>query len=362
MSVYKLYKGKRVDSRNKDYDKGTWYFWKRVNGRAVQKALKDCKTKDQAEAAARKIEEKIFNQRYGLTDTVTTFSSFADEVYTPFVKKHNVNVVGKLHYIALLKNFFKDQVLTTITPNDCRLCQAKMEKTASSASSVNRIMSTLSKMFTIACQESIIDRNPMQYVVKLREPMPRNRLLSESEWESLWAELNQDMLMKRLITLAVNLPLRRGQLFAITPEAIDFERDIVWVIGSKRRAARFVPLNFTASETLRAMIADGQLPFPLKDIRKRWSRITIAAKINKRGGTRGENYTFHDLRKEFATRLVKNNVNPELIRQLFAHSDLGITQIYMHPEMRDLHTAINSLNPESATDLQHGENKTGLPN
>lgn len=361
MAVYKMFKGKRVDSRHKDYEKGTWYFWKRINGRAVQKALKDCRTLKQAEDAARKIEEKIFNQRYGLKDTVTTFSSFADEIYEPFVRKNNVNIHAKLRYITLLKDFFKGQVLTTITPNDCRLCQTRMEKISTSSSSVNRIMSTLSKLFTIACQESILDRNPMQYVNMLEEPEPRNQILDDKQWSALWDELNKDMLMRRLVTLAVNLPLRRGQLFALKPDSVDFDREIIWVIASKRRPARFVPLNFTAAETLKAMIADGQLPFPLKDIRKRWTRITVAAKINKKGAKRGENYTFHDLRKEFAKRLIQNNVNPELIRQLFAHSDMGITQIYMPPQMSQLHEAINTLNPESATDLQQSENETRPP-
>jgi integrase len=91
------------------------------------------------------------------------------------------------------------------------------------------------------------------------------------------------------------------------------------------------------------MLREAQLPFPLKDFRKRWHRALIAAGINKPGGKRGENYTFHDLRHELASSLIRANVNPEIVRKLFGHSDLSITQIYMNSEMSELSAAVKSL-------------------
>lgn len=135
----------------------------------------------------------------------------------------------------------------------------------------------------------------MQYVKALPEPPPRRRLLSEKQKEALWTELEKDTLLYRLIVLAVNLPLRRGQLVAITEDVIDFENEHVFVIGS-----RLVPLNVTATRVLKAMIEDEQLPFPVRDFRKRWQTALRNAGINRRGGTREENYHFHDLRSYFA--------------------------------------------------------------
>ena len=88
---------------------------------------------------------------------------------------------------------------------------------------------------------------------------------------------------------------------AITEDFIDFEDEQVLVIGSKGRPPRLVPINATASKVLRAMIDDEQLPFPVKDFRKRWYTALRNAGINKRGGTREENYHFHDLRSYFAS-------------------------------------------------------------
>ena len=359
MSVLKKYKGKRITPKDKNWSKGTWYLWRRINGRPVHKSLKDAKTKEQAEAAERKIIEKAFNQRYGIADTVTTFKEFADGPYTEYVKQKNVNQTAKIQYIGLLKDFFKSQTLTGITPQDCRNCQAAMQKKGYSASSVNLIMSTASKLFTIAGQEGILERNPMQYVQRLKDPPPRSRLLTEKEKERLWEELAKDLLMLRLVTLAMNLPLRRGQLLAVTPDAIDNQRGLLFVIQSKGRGPRTVPLNTTALNILRSMAQDNQLPFPLKDFRKRWKRALVAAGINKKGGKRGENFTFHDLRHEMATNLVRNNVNPEIIRQLYGHSAMKITQVYMNPEFEQMSAAMNTLdkpkNSTSATELQPSE-------
>jgi len=190
--------------------------------------------------------------------------------------------------------------LSSISPQDCRNCRTKLQtrqnkrkkESALSSASINRIMSTLSKIFTLACEEGILERNPMQYVKALPEPPPRRRLLNPKQKEALWTELEKDTLLYRLIVLAVNLPLRRGQLVAITEDVIDFENEHVFVIGSKGRPPRLVPLNATATKVLKAMIDEKQLPFPVKDFRKRWQTALRNAGINKKGGTREENYHF----------------------------------------------------------------------
>lgn len=343
MSVFKRYQGKRITAKDKNWPKGTWYVWRRVNGKIVHRALKDATTKEQAEAAERKIIDRAFNQRHGIPDRSTTFREFADGTYTRYAKQKNVNITAKLQYIRLLNEFFGSQILNGITPQDCRDCQEVMTKKGYSASSVNLIMSTASKLFTIAGQEGVMERNPMTFVERKEEPPPRSRLLTEKEKERLWECLEKDELISDLVRLAVNLPLRRGQLLAITPDAIDLSNGLLWAVSSKGRTTRAVPLNNIVLNTLSLMIEKGRLPFPLKDFRKRWKRLTIAAGINKKDGKRGENFTFHDLRKEFASNLIRNNVNPNIVQKLFAHSDMRITNVYMHAEMDQLKEAVNTL-------------------
>lgn len=191
-----------------------------------------------------------------------------------------------------------------------------------------------------------MDRNPMQYVVKLKEPPKRKRLLTKEEKERLWEELQSDSMMRGLVTLAVNLPLRRGQLLAITETAADLQNGLLSIVASKGRAARVIPLNSTAVTTLQEMLSEGHLPFPLKDFRRRWNKITQNAGINKKGGKRGENFTFHDLRKEFASELIRRKANPKTVQHLFAHSDMSITDIYIQEDFEQMREAVNILDSE----------------
>lgn len=337
MSVYKRFNSKRVTSKHPSYAKARWWVYRRIKGqKIIHQVIPEARTREEAELAERQLVKQLFDKAYGITDTTTTFENFVDSTYRKYVEQNNVNKVAKNQYIRLLLGYFKKQPLHTITPQDCRDCRARLQarsnkrnkKSGISASSINRIMSTASKIFSLACEEGILDRNPMQYVKALPEPPPRKRLLTASQKEAFWKELESDLLLYRLVTLAVNMPLRRGQLLALDEEVIDFENERVWVIRSKGRPPRSVPINSTATEVLRDMIADKQLPFPVTDFRKRWHAVLVRAKINKEGGTREENYHFHDLRSYFASELIRRNTNPLIVQNLFAHSDMSITNIY----------------------------------
>jgi integrase len=350
MSVFKLFCGKRITSKHPKYAEAKWWVYRRIKGhKPLHRSIPEARTKEQAEQAERAMVEAVFNKKYGKADK-TTFVDFGRGRYTRYCDQQNANIGAKRLYVETLCEAFRNKTLDEITPQDCRDVQAKLRKGTISDSSVNRIMSTASRMFTLACEEGILDRNPMQYVKALKEPPPRKRLLTNEEKEKLWQELEKDQLLCRLVTLAVNVPLRRGQILAITPAAIDPQYGFLSAVASKGRSSRLIPLNNTATSTLRMMVSDGQLPFPLKDFRKRWHKALIAAGINKPDGTREENFHFHDLRKEFASELIRRNVNPNIVQKLFAHSDMSITNIYMDADAEMLFDAVKRLDDVQQTE------------
>ena len=91
------------------------------------------------------------------------------------------------------------------------------------------------------------------------------------------------------------------------------------------------------------MIEDSQLPFPVKDFRKRWYAALRNAAINKKGETRKEHYHFHDLRSYFASELIRRNTNPLIVQNLFAHSDMSITTVYAQIDDKLLLEAVKRL-------------------
>jgi len=354
MAVFKKWKGKRVTSKHPDYAAARWWCYKRIGkGRVIHKSLPEALTKAQAETAERKEVEKIFNQKYGIIEDIS-FSDFVDKTYSKYVKQHNQNVYVKNLFIAELKKFFGNKFLASITAQDCRDYQFRRKNTKTkhgnkrAPASVNKETSTLSKIFTLACQEGLLDRNPMQYVVKLDEPKARQRLLTPAQKEALWKELEKDEYLYNLVTLALNVPLRRGQLLAITKESIDFDLCLLKAIPSKGRKERNIPLNGKAVEILKSMCAkvgSGKI-FLITDFRKRWYPALINAGINKEGGTREENYHFHDIRSWFSQRLLKRNTNSKVIQNLFAHSDQAITDIYLTSDEQMMFEAVRSLDDD----------------
>lgn len=362
MGVYKRFNGKRLNPKDKNWSKGTWYVWKRLKGRVIHEPIPEASTQRMAEEAERVLIQRAFNKRYGVQDNDTTFAKFADTTYRRYATQKNTNLKAKETDIDYLTAFFgKKKPISEITAQDCRDAQDQLLHTPTvragkrSPSSVNRTMSTLSKIFTLACEEGILERNPMQYVRRLAEPPPRQRLLTPEQKEAFWNEIAKDKYMFRIVMLGVNLPLRRGQILAITREAVDLENRTLFVIKSKGRPPRAVPLNNAALRILSEMcgeVSTGPLitwrGLPVTDFRSRWEKLLVRAGINRgpegdRPPTREDNFHFHDLRTEFASELLRNNVNPEIVRRLFAHSSMQITQNYLQTDAADLFDAVNSI-------------------
>jgi integrase len=200
----------------------------------------------------------------------------------------------------------------------------------------------------------------MQYVKGLDEPPPRKRLLTQEQKESFWREVEKDKLLWRVVKLAINLPLRRGQILGLRKEDIDLDRQTLLAGASKKRPARLVPMNDTATAILRELCAEIETGYlfiypknarvlpkyrgsRVKDFGKRWRNMLIRAGINEKEGSRETNYHFHDLRSWLASDLVKRNVSKKHIQDLFAHSSEQITDVYAASEFDDLREAVKSL-------------------
>ncbi len=342
MSVFKRFEGKIITSKHPRFSEARWYISKRVNGQRIYKVVPLAQTKAQAELALRHEIEKLFNAKYGVADSSTTFQKFVDTTYTKYVEQNNVNKKAKEFYCTELKKHFGRMLMTAITPQDCRDYQYKRQKSKTrfgepyAPASVNREMSTLSKIFALACEEGIIDRNPTQHVKQLKEPPPRKRILTDEQKAKVLDEIVKDRFLYRFVTLALNLPVRRGQILAIEKKDVDLEKKLLRIIASKGREARYVHLNRAALDILTEMSAEskGRLFLhrgkPVKDIGKRWRNMLIRAGVNKEGGTREENYHLHDIRLWFSQRLLKRNIHSKTIQGLFGHSHEAITDIYIN--------------------------------
>lgn len=330
MSVFKRYSGKKIDSRHPKWEKGTWYCWIRVDGKPLHRAL-NARTKEQAEKAEKVLVDKIINGE----DNERRFSEFVDDVYVRYIQTLKSKETQEI-FIPVLKSFFKDEWLHKIKPQKCRdyrtwrqQTPTKHKETRSNAS-LNREMAALSKIFSLAVEEGCCKENPVSKVKKLKEDDPRHRVLSESQQLAFWRELEGDLYLKRLVLLALNLPLRKEQILSIRRKDVDLENLVLWASESKGKPPRPIFINDIALPVFESLLADyADALFPMKRFQKRWQRLLERAGINKVGGTRKENFHFHDLRTMLGTTMMDGGTHPRVVQGTFNHSNMTTSSIYM---------------------------------
>jgi len=143
-----------------------------------------------------------------------------------------------------------------------------------------------------------------------------------------------------MVVLACNTGLRRGELWNLTWGAVDLRRKMLTVHGkgAKSGQTRHIPLNRSAVDTLKSH-RGAVAPMPTVPVfgratfRKSWGKVLKDAKI--------ENFRFHDLRHDFASRLVMAGVPLNTVRELMGHSSLEMTLIYAHLSPDNLRAAVD---------------------
>lgn len=143
-----------------------------------------------------------------------------------------------------------------------------------------------------------------------------------------------------IVLLAMNTGLRRGELLSLTWQDVDFEAKALTIQASnaKNGRQRHVPLNAEALSAVtrwRAQAGDGQQLFDPTDIKKGWQALLDIAGI--------KNFRFHDLRHDFASKLVRAGIDLNTVRELLGHADIKMTLRYSHLCPEGLAAAVGKL-------------------
>lgn len=135
-----------------------------------------------------------------------------------------------------------------------------------------------------------------------------------------------------MILVAMNTGLRRGELFGLRWADVNLAGKVLTVTAdtAKSQKTRHVPLNPEALDVLKRWKKQGGsgLVFPSQgggrfdNIQSSWEALTADAKL--------ADFRFHDLRHDFASRLVMAGVDLNTVRELLGHSDIKMTLRYAH--------------------------------
>ena len=167
------------------------------------------------------------------------------------------------------------------------------------------------------------------------------------------ADAYTDHLMP-LVMLAMNTGLRRGELFGLTWDDVNLPGKMLTVRAetAKSRKARHVPLNAEAMEVLKRVKkhSDGAgLVFAndkgdrFGSIKKSWAGLLESAGV--------DDFRFHDLRHDFASKLVMAGVDLYTVKELLGHASIEMTQRYAHlapHKLADAVALIGNKNPATS--------------
>lgn len=254
-----------------------------------------------------------------------TFEAVCDR-YMEHAKKSKRSWKRDEETLKLAQAFFKRKRIDEITAWDIeRFKSSRAEQVTKST--VNRNLAVLKRLFNLAVDWGLLDKNPLKKVSMYRIEERVMRVLSHEEEQKLLEAAAPHF--RALILVAINTGMRRGELLDLHWEQVDLLTGTITVGHSKSGRVRHLPLNKTARRAL-ANIPEPHNGHvfryrgsPIKDTKTAFLRAVKRAKIPA--------CRFHDLRHTAATRLVLAGVDLATVKELLGHASISTTMRYAHP-------------------------------
>ena len=323
-------------------------------GQRIREVVKAAQSRGEALAALQDRIRKIFDGKYQLErkSGSVKFSELAD-IYVEEARKAGKRSWKTDEYrLVRLRKHFGEIEIGRITTSAILDYREPRLRAGISELTTNRERALLSVMFNLAIEKGLTSENPASKVRRFSEKdTARDRVLAADEEQRLFAELPPAL--RPLVLAALHTGLRYRELLNLRWNDVDFERRTLKIEHTKSGKARFIPINAVLLGVLEKLKADhreGKLVFSIepRSVRTGFESARKKAQL--------EDFTFHDLRRSFGTRLLERGVNIVTIAKLYGHSSVLVTQNYLHPRDELSREAVNSLVEGSSKPAETAEN------
>jgi len=307
------------------------------------------------ETENRKLAQRIFDKVKGEIAEGKWFERLPgeDKTLQDMMEKYLVEHASKKAAFGRFKTCAKnltasmgDLTLTKVTPKVINAYKTKRAESGVKPATINRELACLSKAFSLAVKEwEWLNGNPVSRVSREKENNKRDRWLTHEEEEKL-IKVSPNWL-RELIVFALNTGMRMGEIISLTWEAVDLNRKTVTVVKSKNDERRTIPINEIVLELLKARskvrLIKPDLVFfsQTNELYKNYNIGRAFTYVGRKAGIK--DFTFHDLRHTFATRLVQSGVDLYRVSNLLGHKSLSMTQRYSHHCPDSLRGAVDIL-------------------
>ena len=303
---------------------------------------------DNPDPASAKSVKKAEVKREKVKKTTGTLKAFLEGDYKKRVLAHMRSGEDAEQRI---KSAFKDWLDTPMEDLDWKEIerhQHKRLKAGAKPQTINRDRTALISLLNKAVEREIISSNPLAKLKRLKvEEDRRVRYLGQrdkqeaakrGERQRLTDALANDLTpeyLRHLVIVAMHTGLRRGELFGLTWKDVDLVGKQVTVRAASAKAGRtrHVPLNDVALAALEERHNEDSQPEDLvftspktggrlNNVKNSWRDLVSRAELI--------DFRFHDLRHDFASRLVMAGVDLNTVRELMGHTTMEMTLRYAH--------------------------------
>jgi integrase len=252
--------------------------------------------------------------------------------------------------------------LTDIAPFDLERYRRTRKQAGKSDATINRELAFLRHVYSMAVTWGKAAENPVKKVRFAREDNGRVRMLSPEEEVQLLANCGPQL--KPLVIAALHTGFRASELLSLTWDEVDFRRHVVTVRAAyaKNGESRSVPMNKVLTEILRDVrmvaLATEQVFCNLRGKPYRSFRTAFERAVRIAGLV---DFTFHDLRHTFASRLVMRGVDLPTVKDLLGHKTIAMTLRYTHLSSDHKQRAVSTLEPMSEQSPSNFHNSAQQP-
>ena len=305
----------------------SFFVWTRINGKPKRITIKPPYMEDSDLARARNQARAIIADAHAgigpelrkKREAKGTFGAVAESFMQDYAKNHRTRdemqrIINR--YLAE----WHDRQINDITRGDIKELLRVKARTAPIMA--NRMKALISKIFTWAVKEEIIEASP---ALSLDPPggseNERTRTLSADEIHLVWKSFGKlgypwGPVFKMLLVTGQ----RCGEVGGIKWSEI---ADDGWHIPNERAKSgrgHLVPLSSLAKEILAEVPQIGELVFRTRLGSWSWAKERVDAKI--------PHWRLHDLRRTFATHLRTIGIDRLVVSKLLNHAEGGVTKIY----------------------------------
>lgn len=330
---------------------GKWEVRFTIRGVKYYRQVPEAANKPQAVVAEANMRKEVYEGTWGKEAGTADFAAYCREGYLPHLKSH----ASARHYddiaykVGVLCHHFAGRRLKDITQvsvegyKRARLSGNSKLGRPRKPVTVNSEIKALSAVLNHAVENGHLGLNPCRRVKFAKGSLEsrRDRVLSADEEARLLPLLQGEV--AAAVRIALTTGMRRLEILRRTVRDFDAAGRTVTFTrkGGKRKT---LPLSDEAwGEFARLMRGAGPDGYLFR--RRGGHSYTSGGSVFKSALRKAKilDFTFHDLRHTFASRLAASGCDPFVIRDYLGHSSVTMTDRYVSTRAEDMRAAVNSL-------------------